>query len=127
MVLRGPVVRVKLWTLDGRIVYSDEPRLVGRRFELEPPQRAAVRKRIVDADVSDVSKPENRYERRFGKLLEVYLPIEAPGGTSLLFEDYLRYSLVTDSEHRQLAQEGALASIALDGRPPVPDRHGRTG
>jgi two-component system, NarL family, sensor kinase len=103
-VLREPVVRVKLWTLDGRIVYSDEPRLVGRRFELGPAEKAAVRKRVVDAEVSDVSRPENVYERRFGKLLEVYLPIEAPTGTELLFEDYLRYSLVTDSEHRQLAR-----------------------
>jgi len=103
-VLREPVVRVKLWTLDGRIVYSDQPRLVGRRFELEPPEQAAVRTRIVDAQVSDVSRPENVYERRFGKLLEVYLPIDAPDGTELLFEDYLRYSLVTDTEHRQLAR-----------------------
>jgi two-component system, NarL family, sensor kinase len=78
--------------------------LVGRRFELGPAEKAAVRKRVVDAEVSDVSRPENVYERRFGKLLEVYLPIEAPTGTELLFEDYLRYSLVTDSEHRQLAR-----------------------
>jgi two-component system, NarL family, sensor kinase len=103
-VLREPVVRVKVWTLGGRIVYSDEPRLIGRRFELEPAELAAVRKRIVDAEVSDVSKPENVYERHFGKLLEVYLPIQAPDGTELLYEDYLRYSLVTDSEHRQLAR-----------------------
>jgi two-component system, NarL family, sensor kinase len=103
-VLHEPVVRVKVWTLGGRIVYSDEPRLVGRRFELEPAERAAVRRRIVDAEVSDLTRPENLYERRFGKLLEVYLPIEAPNGSELLFEDYLRYSLVTDSEHRQLAR-----------------------
>ena len=29
------VVRVKLWTRDGRIVYSDEPRLIGARFPLD--------------------------------------------------------------------------------------------
>jgi two-component system, NarL family, sensor kinase len=112
-VLREPVVRVKLWDLDGRIVYSDDPRLIGRRFDLEPAQLAAVRKRIVDADVSDVSKPENRYEARFGKLLEVYLPVRTPDGTPLLFEDYLRYSLVTDTEHRQLARFGPAIGGAL--------------
>ena len=79
-VLKDPVVRVKLWTLDGRIVYSDERALVGRRFALEPEVMSAVRKRLVAADVSDLDRPENRYERRFGKLLEVYLPIDAPGG-----------------------------------------------
>ena len=102
--LREPVVRVKLWTLDGRIVYSDEPRLVGRRFALEPSELAAVRRGIVESDVSDLDRPENRYERRFGKLLEVYLPIEGPDGRSLLFEDYLRFSSVTESERRILSR-----------------------
>jgi len=35
-VLKDPVVRVKIWGLDGRIVYSDERALVGRHFEFEP-------------------------------------------------------------------------------------------
>jgi two-component system NarL family sensor kinase len=103
-VLRDPIVRVKVWTLDGRIVYSDEPRLVGRRFELSPAERTAVRTRTIDAEVSDVTRPENRHEQRFGKLLEVYLPIEAPDGAALLFEDYIRYGVVTQSEQRQLAR-----------------------
>lgn len=112
-VLRDPVVRVKVWALDGRIVYSDEPRLVGRRFDLQPAERTAVRERLVSAEVSDLSEPENRYERRFGKLLEVYLPIEAPNGTLLLFEDYIRYSLVTNSERDQLARFAPALVAAL--------------
>jgi two-component system, NarL family, sensor kinase len=112
-VLRDPVVRVKVWMLDGRIAYSDEPLLIGRRFELQPAERTAVRERLVSAEVSDLSEPENRYERRFGKLLEVYLPIEAPDGTRLLFEDYIRYSLVTDSERAQLARFAPALVAAL--------------
>ena len=42
----------------------------------------------VVAEVSDVSAPENRFERRFGELLEVYTRIETPDGTPLLFETY---------------------------------------
>ncbi len=99
-VLKDPVVRIKLWTLDGRIVYSDKRALVGRRFALEPEVRSAVRKRLVAAEVSDLARPENRYERRFGKLLEVYLPIEAPGGQRVLFEDYIRYGAISASEER---------------------------
>src|SRR4051794_10313101 len=34
-VLHDPIRRVKLWAPDGRIVYSDEPRLIGDRFPLE--------------------------------------------------------------------------------------------
>ena len=99
-VLKDPVVRIKLWTLDGRIVYSDKRQLVGRRFALEPEVMSAVRKRLVAAEVSDLDRPENRYERRFGKLLEVYLPIDGPGGRRLLFEDYVRYGAISASEER---------------------------
>src|SRR6185437_4003713 len=35
-VLQPPIVRVKIWTATGRIVYSDEPRLVGQRYALKP-------------------------------------------------------------------------------------------
>ena len=56
-VVKDPVVRVKVWTLDGRVVYSDEPPLVGRRFDLEPEVKQAVRKRLVNADVSDLVGP----------------------------------------------------------------------
>jgi two-component system, NarL family, sensor kinase len=112
-VLKDPVVRIKLWTLDGRIVYSDERPLVGRRFALEPEVMSAVRKRVVAADVSDLSRPENRYERRFGKLLEVYLPIEAPGGRRLLFEDYVRYGAISASQERLFSRFAPALGAAL--------------
>jgi hypothetical protein len=35
-VTRHGIVRVKLWSRDARVLYSDEPRLIGRRFALEP-------------------------------------------------------------------------------------------
>ena len=70
-VLRDPVVRVKLWDESGRIVYSDEPRLIGKRFELEPDERELFRRPGVRADVSDLSRPENRFEKGRGPLREV--------------------------------------------------------
>ena len=30
----GDVRRIKIWSADGTIVYSDEPRLIGEKFEL---------------------------------------------------------------------------------------------
>src|SRR5215472_6425910 len=41
-VIRGPVVRVKLWSTVGKIVYSDEPRLIGLSFALEQDQITAL-------------------------------------------------------------------------------------
>jgi two-component system, NarL family, sensor kinase len=94
-VIRDPVVRVKLWTLDGRVVYSDEHRLIGARYPLSEDDREALTSGKVAAEVSDLERPENRFERRFDKLLEVYLPVHTPGGTPLLFESYMRYSAVS--------------------------------
>jgi two-component system NarL family sensor kinase len=91
-VLRDGIVRVKIWSRDGTVVYSDEPRLIGARYPLDGDELSAGR---VEADVSDLSAPENRFERSYDKLLEVYLPIRAPGGRTLLFEAYQRYSSVT--------------------------------
>ena len=98
--LRDPVVRVKVWDASGRIVYSDEPRLIGSRYPLGGDEREALRERSVDAEVSDLSRPENRFERPYGKLLEVYQGIRATDGRPLLFESYQRFSSVAASGRR---------------------------
>jgi signal transduction histidine kinase len=94
-VLSSSLVRVKLWTAAGRIVYSDEPRLIGQTFPLGSQDRAALARPAVHAEVSDLQRPENRYERGRGKLLEVYRPVWTPSGQPLLFETYSPYSQVT--------------------------------
>lgn len=98
--LQGSLVRVKLWTVDGRIVYSDEQRLIGERFQLEDEALAVLAGEAPNAHVSDLSSPENRFERRGSRLLEVYSPVEAPGGETLIFEPYFSYSAVTESGRR---------------------------
>jgi signal transduction histidine kinase len=50
--------------------------------------------------VSDLSRPENRFERRESRLFEVYAPVKTPAGKTLLFEGYLRFSSVTASGRR---------------------------
>jgi signal transduction histidine kinase len=96
-VLRSPVVRVKLWDASGRIVYSDEHRLIGARYPIRADELRSLRSGRSDAEISDLARPENRFERGHGKLMEVYLGIRAPDGTRLLFETYQRYSAVASS------------------------------
>jgi two-component system, NarL family, sensor kinase len=100
-VLAEPVVRVKIWNADGRILWSDEPRLIGNRYPLGREELEALREGRTEAEVSDLTRPENRFERNYEKLLEVYLPIRGPEGRPLLFESYSRYSSVTQSGRRQ--------------------------
>ena len=74
------VVRVKIWAPSGRIIYSDEPRLIGATYGIPPDERDEFMSPNIEAEVSDLSKTENRFERRFGKLLEVYAGLTTPSG-----------------------------------------------
>lgn len=96
-VLSDRVVRVKLWTSTGRIVYSDEPRLVGLVFPLTEDDAEVLRSGRVHAELSDLSDPENRFDRGQGPLYEVYTRVRTPKGTPLLFEAYQRSSSLVRS------------------------------
>lgn len=96
-VLNGSLVRVKVWDGDGRIVYSDAPALIGARFDLQDDERAALAVGGRDADVSDLTQPENAEERGFGRLLEVHVGVRATSGTPVLYEAYFRYDAVVSS------------------------------
>jgi two-component system NarL family sensor kinase len=111
-VLGGSIVRVKLWTKDGRILYSDEPALIGKRYPLGEEEAELFQTGGTDAELSDLDKPENRYERPQGKLLEAHTTIRTPDGTQLLFEIYQRFSSVDAQGARLL---GALAPPLVGG------------
>src|SRR3954470_5059112 len=96
-ILGGRIVRVKIWDATGRVVYSDEHRLIGSRYRSGADELHAIAPGRTEAEVSDLSRPENRFERRFDKLLEVYLQVPGPTGKPLLFETYERYSSVAAS------------------------------
>jgi two-component system NarL family sensor kinase len=109
-VLDKDVIRVRIWRRDGRIIYSDRHELIGSRYELGSEELEILRDGGVDAEVSDLSAPENRFERRFGKLLEVYLQVKTPGGEPVLFETYQRYDAVSRGS-RDLLKSFAPALI----------------
>jgi signal transduction histidine kinase len=87
-VLGDRIVRVKLWSTEGRIVYSDEPRLIGAEYGLEADKLEALRTGETHVEVSDLTAPENRFERGRGSLHEVYTRLRTSDGTPLLFETY---------------------------------------
>jgi len=97
-ILGRDVVRVKIWGSDGTILYSDEQRLIGSKYELGDDEREALASGKVVAEVSDLTKPENRFERQDRKLLEVYLPVQVRGSNQrVLFEAYYPYANVEAS------------------------------
>ena len=94
-VVRDSLVRVKLWDRTGRIFYSDEPRLIGRHFDLREDEIAVFDTAIPRAEISDVTGLENQYEEPAVELLEVYERVETPTGTPVLVEAYFRYAGVS--------------------------------
>jgi signal transduction histidine kinase len=96
-VTAGSLVRVKIWTPEGRIVYSDEHRLIGSTYPLGEDEVQALTSGKADAGLSDLRAPENRFEVGQGPMLEVYLPIWTPDHQVLLFETYSRYREVVSA------------------------------
>jgi len=119
-VIDDSLVRVKLWSQDGTIIYSNEPRLIGKTYGLDADKAEMFRNddKVAKAEVSDLSAPENKYETQFNKLLEVYQLTQTSDGTPVIFEAYFRYSRVTEvgrSLWKQFAPIalGSLIALAL--------------
>jgi signal transduction histidine kinase len=67
--------------------------------------------------VSDLGKPENRFDIPFRKLLEVYVGVRGIDGQPLLFEAYFRYDAVTqagDAAWKRFAPPSLGALLALE-------------
>ncbi|MGY1740190.1 MULTISPECIES: sensor histidine kinase [unclassified Blastococcus] len=110
-----PIERVKLWTDDGRIVYSDEAELIGDTFPLAEELLDVLRSEGSSTTVKDLSAEENRLERTGGdtRLLEVYTAVHTDSGENLLFEAYVRYDVLEQRQRDVLASFAGIGLVAL--------------
>jgi two-component system NarL family sensor kinase len=83
------VRRIKIWDASGTVLYSDRTELIGSTYPLDDDEVEILEEGGTAAEISDLDRPENRFERAIGGgLLEVYTRIESPEGEPLLFEAY---------------------------------------
>ena len=119
------VLRIKLWDADGTVLYSDRTELIGARYPLGDDELEVLRDGGTDAELSDLGRPENRFERDLGgDLLEVYTRVRSPEGEPLLFEAYLGVEEIRASRAQILDRFlpisiGALAALVALGTPLV--------
>jgi two-component system, NarL family, sensor kinase len=100
-VLGDSILRIKVWTPGGEIVYSDARGLIGQRFPLPADLREALADDAVRAEVSDLSRSENRLERSGGRrLVEVYVPLRLAGDRRVLVEAYHPADRIDDASDR---------------------------
>jgi two-component system, NarL family, sensor kinase len=111
-VLSDRIVRVKIWSSGGTVLYSDARALIGEHFALGANELRALHTGRSAANVSDLAEPENLYERHFNKLLQVYDGLRAPSGQPLLFEAYVTFTSVGADSHRALV---SLLPVTLAG------------
>ncbi len=82
------VQRIKIWSSDGTVLYSDQPDLIRKKFKLDPEQLDVLNSGATEGSVSDLRRSENKFETEEDGLLEVYTRIDSPEGKPLLFEAY---------------------------------------
>lgn len=113
-VLRGTLARVKIWTGDGRIVYSDEPLLIGATFPLTTEQSDVLASGgMSEPRLSDLTAAENEHEGGPGRLAEVYVGITGPDGRPLLVESYVRPDSVLETGRFVTDQMLPIIVVAL--------------
>jgi diguanylate cyclase (GGDEF)-like protein len=105
-VASGRIARVKIWSPEGRIIYSDDHSLIGRTFPVASDLREALNGETA-SDVSSLNKAENVAERGFGQLLEVYVPLRftptsPPAGAFELYLPYRPIAQASASDERRL-------------------------
>ena len=65
-VFSNSIVRVKIWSTGGRVLYSDDPEEIGHRYALGDDQHRLLRNGGAQVEVSDLSRPENALDRSRG-------------------------------------------------------------
>jgi signal transduction histidine kinase len=79
-----PVRSLRIWSPEGRVIYSPDPELIGRTFPVEQKLAEAWSGRLV-AGMDDLSGEENAWERaRWSRLLELYVPVRERGSDRIM-------------------------------------------
>jgi signal transduction histidine kinase len=110
------VVLFKIWSRDGRVLYSADPALVGQQFPVQGGLAQAVQG-MVHADMSSLDEPENVDERHnFNRLVEVYAPVrQTRDGRVIAVNEFYLLPDALDAEIRdaQLRSWAVVAGIGL--------------
>lgn len=110
----GSIRRVKVWSAEGVVLYSDETSLIGRRFPLESEVRELLGTHDVAVEVSTLEGAENVAERGQGPLIEVYAGAIAGDGRPIVFEAYFPAAEIErDARTLMLALVGLSVTVLV--------------
>jgi signal transduction histidine kinase len=106
---------LRLWSADGRVVYSPNADLIGQRFPVEGNLAQAWAGEVTTA-MDDLSGAENAWEReRWDRLLEMYIPVRERGSDRIIAvaEFYLPPGEIDEQVDAARRTTWALVSLAI--------------
>jgi len=75
--LKDQIVSFKVWSADGRIIYSPYADLIGNKYQIDHDLETALLGQVI-SELSSLDKPEHEYEsQKWDYLIETYAPIRA--------------------------------------------------
>lgn len=78
------IVTFKVWGSDGTILYSTNPSLIGRKFPITA-ELAHAFSGEVQTEISNLTEPENEFERgQWSRLIETYAPVRKVGTSTVV-------------------------------------------
>src|SRR3990167_8784587 len=111
-IITSEIVRVKIYNKEGKVLYSDEKELIGQKlFADEQEELQEILEGNVVANIAKADKKENVYEKDFGQLLEIYVPIYYDNQIAGIVELYYKLDLL-NTEIIQ-SQVYLVASISI--------------
>lgn len=94
------VVSIKIWSTDGRILFSKDDDLIGRTFPMGEDLKSAIAGNIVGS-LDELGDEENDGERRLGRpLIEIYVPMHANGTDRIIA--VAEFYTAADALHRDV-------------------------
>jgi signal transduction histidine kinase len=110
----GGAKHLKVWSVEGKVLWSDEARLIGQTFAFEGAEKELLDGEGMLANLSKLDKDENRFEIEAGEksLLQVYFGMKTPSGTPIVVETYYPTSLVSS---RAASQRRSFLPLLLGG------------
>jgi len=89
------ILRIKVWSVDGTIIYSDNKNIIGKKFLDNPNLKNSLTGKII-AEIKEPEKPENIEEQGYGQLMEIYVPIIIDNEISGIIETYVSLDRVNE-------------------------------
>lgn len=96
------IVRIKIWSANGTVVFSDVTSLIGQKFELEPWAAELLAGGPGTVSIGEQLGEENTFESTSGDLVEVYVSALTDIDMPLLFEVYYDDSVVRNPQRNIL-------------------------